>query len=428
MERKGIQERLVLIFTIIIIFSSSVQSIGIAPPVKEVEYIPGHHEYTFKVINKDKEIKWAELQLGGVLAEYINIEETVDISNFENKINYTIDLNEPLKPGRNLGEIIVIPKFDSREEINAQPGLKYKLIVISPYPKKYLDSELYITTFEGVEFTFSLSNLGTEVLKDIHAGIEIFDNDVKIDELRTNSISLDSMERSKVTAHWIPEIEGEYELKAKLNFDKEIKDYERTFTYGNPEFKIISLDFGSYKLGEIARLDLEIKSNWNRGLNNVLIAGFIDDGEFGSVKFDIAENSKEIVSLFWDTEGYLSGEYQLTIVFPDYEISEIFNIVLSEDEIIVKGKPSLITGKVIKAEEKEPKSYYLFIIPLILIVLIVFIIFQKIKKPDQKRKLEQYINEQIKRGYDTETIKSKLISRNWPENIINEVLEKIMKK
>jgi hypothetical protein len=187
---KGIVLFLLVLTTFITLLYSST-AIGLAPSRTVIDFTPNlEQEQTFRIINTENKDMSIAIYPQGELAEYIVLEnKIVDIKadEAEKTIKYRLNLPKNLEPGTRSADLVQLPGKDiisaGKQVVNEQNSivtatvvLVHQLKVNVPYPGKYAQGRLYISSASANEvatFTISLFNQGKEQIKNAKATVVI---------------------------------------------------------------------------------------------------------------------------------------------------------------------------------------------------------------------------------------------------------------
>lgn len=333
MKRKNIIGKGILILLILILFSSSVFSIGITPGRTTINFESGLEKtIPFSVINNEKKNMDVILWVEGDLAEYVTLEETlISFSSNEDakELSYRVELpNEIEIPGEHSAEIIAreMPKEkdSSGYYVGATAAVATQLLVRVPYPGKYAEIKLNVVGGDGdnpVNFYIEVLNFGEEDISNAQAVIEVKGptNEV-IATIETDAKSILSKKRDELVGTWIPDVNpGVYHAVAILDYDGKKARAEKNFNVGDLRIDILSIETDRFRLGEIAKFDILVESKWNEQINGVYAQTLIKDDEnivadFKSASVNVPAFEQTGMTAYWDTEGVKEGEYDGSII------------------------------------------------------------------------------------------------------------------
>lgn len=409
MLNRNLIKDIVIVLIITIIFTNSTLALGISPGSTTIDFKPNlEKEIKFKIINNQEKFMRVALRAEGDLAQYITLPQgLIDFtsSDKEKSFSYTITLPQELeKPGPHTTKILAIelPSDAESEEtfIGAKVGVAHKLTVLVPYPGTYAETKLKIKSGqvnETTKFTLEVYNFGTENIDEAQATIEIRDpQNNLIDTVTTNKKSIDTKKIGELTATWTGERIGIYKAIATLDYDSETTTTEQEFYIGSLYIELLDVQVKNFRLGDIAKFELDIENQWNDLVKNVFaeITMVSLSGEeidiFKSTSSDIPALAKDTIIAYWDTSNIDSGNYLATIAigYADGKRTEKqFNADITLENI--RLTPLGGTGQVIAGGSKvsTPLLVGLLVALLIVVNIIWFIYFKRKTKTKNNEKL-----------------------------------------
>ncbi len=386
---------------ILVIISSNVSALGIAPAISEHAFTPGMEKtITLKIVNSEKSDSSVFISVDGELADYI----TIDTPEFEmtkdmefKKISYTFKLpNDIGKPGPHESRILINTKPKGTESKGTQIAAKVvvysRLRVFVPYPGEYAEIKLIAPNFNVGKtsyFGVEINNLGTE---DFFADsfIEVLSPlNAEIASLVGDRAPVKSKETELVSIGWTPEAAGNMLAVSEVVYGEEQKSAkdEKKFAVGNPDIEIVNISADNFRLGGIAKFEIIIKSAWNEPIGDVYATFIIQDenGELysrhTSEHVSISEMGMQRIPAYLETDKLSERRYQMKVIlyYLDKEDEKIFDIDVGKDRIIISPTGQVISAKLPEKTEIEQVYDLLFIIIIIIVVSNV-IIFTKLKR------------------------------------------------
>ena len=386
--------RFVIIVLIFLLLNQAALALGLSPAKKIMDFAPNKEEtITFNLINNENKDLKVFVEVSGELAQYIQIPNNVVIINKDEKskeLYLVVILPENFeRAGLIESKIRVSQVLDVGQgtlQISAAPSLKARLQLRVPYPSKYIESILVVDKDakdeKRVRFVMPMFNYGKENIENARAFLKIFDNENNlIKELETESTSINSGSQAKLSAGWQAESVGTYYATANIDYDGKVLGLKEGFILGLPFVNITRIVVDNFRLGDIAKFDIYLKSNWNDKVNvyaDALI--FKDDETYLSSRtepIDLFVGREDIVKFYWETEGISEGDYNLSLTIK-HELGEsrhAVKLVVNEDSIIIGLSPERVARDMI---------IYLIAAIIILIVVNVLKYFKKPKKRNTK--------------------------------------------
>ncbi|MFH1456051.1 MAG: DUF3324 domain-containing protein [archaeon] len=325
----------IIIFGILILLvTKSGLAIGISPSRVTVNFEPNlDSTYTYNIINRENPTT-VQMYTKGELAGYVSLSETSTTLN-ENEIkSFVVEVNLPEnieKPGiydTRIGVVEAIP--ENLGGVGAVTGVESQFLILVPYPGKYISTKLSIEKTnlnKETEITLDVQNLGTENLNNVDATIRITDsNGTEVAILTTNSIKINTKESGEISTKWTPTdlSAGEYIVKAKVYFDEESIETEKSFQIGDLLIEILKIVPTAFQVNTINKIEISLKSLWNEKITDVYAELQILDNnqEIGIIKTESIELKpllEKNLNAYWDTTNVNVGDYILhtTLYFAD---------------------------------------------------------------------------------------------------------------
>ncbi len=389
--------RVILFLIVINMLIVSVYSLGIYPARKAFDY-SDRVSGSIKVINNQHKPLKLVVYASGELESAFNFEKTVFFLNSSQNsvvIPYTINAQD-LSPGRHKTDVVVlqlpsqlaegntiitdsgtlIMKKNSEELMSATTAVLSSVYLDVPYPGKFIDSKLYVDNSNGLGFTVSVFSRGSERINNVYANILIKGpTNKEIANIKTNTLSLDPGADGKLTASYNQPLEsGVYYAEAIIHFDGNEIVKRETFMVNNMNINILDLSIDRFKLGQIAKIDVSVESDWNSVIKDVYAdfnlidsSGQVVDS-LKTVSVDVHPHEKTVLSGFWDTSGVSVGTYDIGIVlhYNNKESNKLFKAVIGLDKISLTDYSA---GNVVKVDSSSNS-----VIPLLIVAVVVLIV------------------------------------------------------
>lgn len=333
MKKSKIQ--IIGILSVLIIFlCSSVLALGVTPGMTTIKY-PQDIGRTFQFSVLGSEGKSVDFRTSGELANYIFLQkENYTFRNRESSQIFYYTINIPANysiPGEHRGEIIISESLtDSEVSFGAKMAVVSEVVFFIPYPYKYLESAVDITESDKngtTVFLIPVVNKGSETINQVGAVVDIYKNEERIDSVKTDFISLPSMQRSEISANWQANVSiGNYKAKITIFYDDIVVSYWKDFKVGNLSLDIFDLFVEDFELGNIVTMDVLVENKWGEPLKEVY-ANLILSNDSGvvvdikSAPYDINATSKIRIPLYWDTTGIQEGKYTGDIIINHKEFA-----------------------------------------------------------------------------------------------------------
>lgn len=376
-----------------------VSAIGVAPARRTIDFMPNaEHDLGFDIINDQGRDMKVMLQIEGD-ADGTDIflkKDVIELKASESRVHvdYKAKLPEMFKsPGTKEIKISIIPMIDDKSDqplqINTMVGVATQLMIKVPDAGKYLAATGIEVENHDTATTFMIpvSNIGTEKITSVKANIIINGpSGEEVGVLRTQDISIDAKGSAVLKAIWNGDRpKGRYNAKADVIYDGKVIPLERSFNIGEVAIEILGITAKNFQLGQIAKIELWLKSNWNELLNiygemivkkpNMDIAADIK-----TASADLEAGKEGSLTAYWDTDGIEEGKYYATLRIyhgKDEYIEKQFEAVLSLNSI--SFSPLGMTGEVV-AVQSNSTSIIVFLIIILIGINIGWIIYKNRKK------------------------------------------------
>jgi len=361
MQRSKMDKKILLI----VMLAPFIMGVGISPSSQEIHWEEGLSKYVnIKIKNPEEQTLTISGSASGELEEYITFPKNDYVISQDAYFTYLIDLPETEKKGVLTTDIIIRADPESnpgQTQIRATTELVSVLKLIVPTGEKYVEGSLHIPKVETGKLEhvlIEMKNYGIKDIDSVECLVEFFDEEM-IDSIRGERFRLASKEKKTVVLDWEPKMRnGKYEAVLTIDYDGNIASDERSFTVGGPEILLKEMAIRDFRLGDIARFDLSIESNWNRNIENIYIEariledrGIVSSARTESVMLD--PYSSATIPAFIDTAGMEQKVYDLELIihFLDRTEKQVRSIDVSEEQIGV-------TGKVVTEEPAEEDNLF----------------------------------------------------------------------
>ena len=394
---------LLFLFLFLPYVSSSSSSMGISPASDKIVYTgEGIVEGKFTLFPVEE--KNVKVQVVGDLEKYILLNGNNPEISMHLKgpvvIQYSIELPANLKPGEYTTKIRCIQDITPEEKIHsgtatATAAVAYIVKVRVPNEGKFLEAVITtepakINLGDVVYFDINILNFGTEDLTNLQTDLIIKDQDgITISKKQTTSVDiLRPAEKGDLRAFWDTQGQkpGIYHAQASIFYGGKLPtDVSTDLKLGDINIQIINI---STILNEsIAKIFIDVQSNWNEVIQNVYAEVVIKNGsqQIDKIKtssVDLAAWSKDRLTAFWERGALNEGEYKLEIYVYYYDKQENKQTLVNLPSL---EKPAPITST---------NNMALIIIAIALLVLILlaniaWFIFSSRKKNVAEKKLKE---------------------------------------
>ncbi len=390
-------DRKFLVMIIFLFFVARASAFGITPAQSTFEYVSEKTvQSSFEIVNSEHNTFDLVLFLQGELNASVLISDVsvhLDAKDNNKKIFYDLIIPSKLSPGPHEAEIVVLnmpSKSDTaRAFIGAVVGLVHKIHIDVPYPGKYAESSLSITTENSdILFVFPVVSRGKQDIARAKAIIDIYTPlNEKIATVVTEEIAVPSELRREIVARWntIEVKSGKYLADATVIYDESTITLQKEFSVGEQTLKIKNVEVNDFTLGGIAKFEFLVENTWNTIIKNAYVQMQIlnQDGsaisDFKSATYDISPFESKILTAFWDTEGIKKGQYdsRALLKFGEQSLQHDFELEVSDEDINIVGVGYVIS----KANKGSSNALTTILITLIALLVIVnllwFLILRK---------------------------------------------------
>lgn len=384
------------IFILIII--SNISALGITPGRTTIDFSPNFEkEIKFSVINSEKKDMNIAFAIHGEPENIVSLDNEIvhfNSNEYSKDFRYKIKLPSDLPPGLHKIEIVVIelPEEIDNEEIIVRTTLSVatQLYVYSPYPGKYLDSEMNIVGNEGlILFYVPLINRGEEDINEVKGKIEIYQENKKITEIETNKISISSGERKELLGSFdslnIPP--GRYKAKIIIDYDGNQLEIEKEFEIGEEFIKILGVSADEFALGEVARIKILVQNKQQTKINKIYAGMNIYDdkitrvADLKSQDYEILELSNKEIIVYWDTKEIEEGKYtsELKTNYDEKVLAKNLKMDVSKNSIIFSGVGFAISNN---NKNFNAKNFLIIIIGILVLANVLWFLWWLSKKKD----------------------------------------------
>lgn len=384
-----IKRALTKLLVIFILLIPLINAIGISPAYFEIPYKPGEEAtYEYYVKTGERESNTIKFYTSGDLKDSISVEEEVKTlepglwTRFQFKIKFP---KEAQAPGLHENRLGIVEKSDAeRSGVSVLAGVETRLFIRVPFEGRFLE----LKSFEippgevnkPVNFYATVINRGKEDIGSAIMHLDITDPQGQtIAKIKSDSIPIKRDEEATLTAQWQTDTPGPYSAKGFIIYDDNFLELgSKGFNVGDLLLKIENVLSPPTTKGEITKIQFDIKSFWNVGIENVYAELAVKDkqgtivGQEKSPTVTVGAWNKVPVMMYWDSRNQEVGEYEGKIVLHySGKTDEATTVIKIRNPFILtslKNNPLLTAG--------------IIIIMIILILNIIF--FLKLRKRKEK--------------------------------------------
>ncbi len=369
----------------------------------------------FLVINNDLEDMDLTISTQGELAQYITL-KTKEISLHREggtgTIYYTLTLPDKIPPGETLGAIIVQQKPSAANEntVSSQLVLYHKIILLGPYPDKYVITKLnFHESGNTIRFVSEVENKGKKNIDTIKTIFYVNDKEQQQQVLETQPTSL-AVHDDKLLDTTIDKnkfVPGQFEVLAITTYDGQKTEVIKKLQIGKPEIDITYFD-KYFTSNEVNKYSLDLLNKWNQQIENIFVDITVKKDntqidQFRTKSVDLDAQTTKRINDYFDAKNKNPGSYTFDMVV-NFWNNYRMETKTFKSELLPKEKISAIehnvpeetiTGKAIEndssTKEIEPKSIDAktgIIIGLLLfisIILVIILIIVRQKKENKEQ-------------------------------------------
>lgn len=376
---------LLFVFSIVLIQAVSAEVGILDPQIREIKFDPGLEVTYMYYFYADRPVT---LSAEGDFKEFVHFDKTN--FNFDSQKEIataymTIKLPQEtnLFGRRDLWFTVTeeVPK-ESGGGAYARGAVKDRIVILVPYPGKYLEGKLTIPPVkvnEPLNIDLWLLNLGTEKIDNINSIFKIYLGDELLTSINGESISLVSKEERTISVKWdTKDIKaGRYTVKAFITYDE-----GRTLNLTGDAFigdlLIDILDYSQYFIeNKISPFYVNVTSLWNEIINGIYAK--IDVYENESVKKTIISPTIQLRP--WETKSLMPYLDTYNLSLGEHAIK--INVFYENKTAIKQGQIFIEKEKIRTPMLTTSTLLILAVILLILLNIIILILYASKKRKDK---------------------------------------------
>lgn len=394
-----------ILFVVSILFILGMQTVsawGVLPAKQLADFLTQEQELEITIRNNNFDEGFFKVSFAGNLEpylEYENKDTLVYISPEETQktIFLTLHITEELTPGKNVGKIILqqVSAQATSETVSSTLTLVAEVVVNVPYEGNHVLAQTEIGQVgmsEEVPFSISLLNKGDSPIQ-VWADISIKGpTNLEIDSWSTEKKMLAYLAADKIETYWRGEKQpGLYFAEIQVHHGDKVQTLRKEFVVGEEEVKITAINVANFVLGEINKLELVAKNNWNAPLTDVFAELFVltEEGQtvqsFKSNPESFGPYETKNILAYWDTSNLVVGKYVLQTVVHVAESSTQaqFPVTVAIDKLNFAAA-GRVTGNDQTSESNSSGNLTSILIILLIVVVVTNIViimyFRKSKK------------------------------------------------
>lgn len=375
------------ILLVLFLLIPSTLALGITPAKTTISSeTTSSYSGTIWVINNDHQEFTAGVSAGGELGQYVSVSPSElrfrdDVEALP--IEYTITLPAKVRPGESTAEIVVAQTLDetSPAVISSIIVLKHKIIVLGPYPDKYLTAKLnFHESGQNIRLVSEVENLGKLDLQAVQTKFYLNDKQQKEQVLETETTPLKRQENKLLETNLDRQVleRGEFEVRAITTYDDQKVEVIKRLLVGRPEVEITYFD-KYFRAHEVNSYALELLNKWNQEVDNVYVDIEVRKDEqkideFRTKSIAIPAEMAKRINDYFDARDKNSGKYAFDLIVHFLNVytmdtKRFHGELLSAEEMAglddlprenaVESKPEAISGAA-TADSSLPSRTYLW--------------------------------------------------------------------
>jgi hypothetical protein len=314
----------IMIIAVLAITCAEAHAFGVSPGRKQFDY-QTQLDGQITIINTHGQSADLIIVARGELSEYVIFSDvTIKLqpSVHESKIHYTVRVpQDKLEMGPNQIDIFIMPisLFASESTVSAQAGIISSIIINVPYDGVYAMGRIDYNSREKT-IIVPITNAGTERILSAKTSVTILGptNDIVVSKVTDEkTIGIKETVEFMVPIAEVPQ--GNYLARATIEYDGRILVLERNIAIGQEKIAIQSIDMPEFRYGQINRIDINVKSEWNQIINDAYAMIEIM-GPSGTLVERIKTPGETIEPFrtatlrgYWDTAGITPGDHQIIV-------------------------------------------------------------------------------------------------------------------
>ncbi len=369
---------LLLLCTLLYIVAAPATALGIAPSRELMTFDGQPHTISARIINNEHKDMNVVIYAQGDLAEYVKLSESavmIPNTEYEHPFTYTVTLPQNLTPGTKDINIMVmevptgmnVPESAQNMMISTITVI-HQLKVTVPYPGSYAEGILYVSegnVNESTTFDVDIVNRGTDTIPSATGELVIKGpTNEEIARLKATPLSTISPKTAqKFEVNWIANVNpGVYYAEFIVTYAGKQLVLRKTFMVGDYHIDISDINVKDFKLGTIAKFNMDLVNKWNEPVDNVYAEIQITDSK-GTVIADTKTITTTVTPLttstiyaYWDTQGIGAGTYDVHAIlhYNGKTTERIYKALVGINAITIEN--SMTTGNAVTGSTKSASS------------------------------------------------------------------------
>jgi len=374
----------------------NVYALGIVPSRKIIDYSTEEQAITVNIINSEARDMTVKISVSGPLSEYITIDQPIlHISSEESEkaFTYTIKLPPDVSPGTKEIDILATETNEDSGEttVSGRFTLTHQLLVNVPYNGLYAEGEISVsstTKNAPVFLVMNIINRGDQIIQSIKGTLNIKDKNDNL--IYTKNIGEDGEynnifpeESAKIEESLNLNNAGTYIAEFEINYDTKNFTVTKEFDLGEYNITILGADVKNFKLGTIAKLNINLSSEWNDPIDNVYGEVTLKEnngtvvGKTNITDIIITPNRNSLTA-YLDTANVKSGAYNIEIQLRAGSklVTQRYPAIIEDDKILIGDETTI---KPIINSNIQYISYSIAALLLVTAMTLIIMLYKNIK-------------------------------------------------
>ena len=374
--------RTLVFLLLVLLVVMPVYGLGMMPASQTILVGKDSQEFSFTIVNNERQDLVLALSVEGDLAEFVEIDKNLVVLSRDKsseRVNVRVNVPEEsnIREGEHITRIFMTQVGRGSGEVSARLGLSFRINTIIPYTNAYLDVKLFTPNFgEGRSGNFIVQAENRGIVNAVNA-MAVVDIYSPTNERLATLTSERKLVRSGETVNFALPLtselqSGRYTARASIVYDGPSGQDEKVFTVGSPDISIDSISTAEFSLGGIAGFDILLSSNWGEE-----IRGVYADVEFKrgnellertrTASANIQGFERAVLPAYWDTSGLSPGRYDMhvSLHYLDRRTTEAYDVVLEQNRVSVVG-----VGQVVAEREGFLEGTGVLVVIVLILVLL----------------------------------------------------------
>ncbi|MFT4250358.1 MAG: hypothetical protein ACMXYD_03285 [Candidatus Woesearchaeota archaeon] len=275
-------------------------------------------ESSFTLTNNLDEPLEATISARGALEEVLVITPTqVTLASGEQQTITARLTRTPTLPGGSHETLVLVEQNPQEEQamIETLPAIAHRLIYEQPTNQAYITTRLLassLTVNAPAAFTLSARNLGLQATNAQVTFVIREEQGVLHEETLTKPVP--AQETTAFTTQWTPPRQGTYTVEATLSYEEQELRAEETFTIGERELEILSIE--TQTLEDVTQVRIHVRNKHNQAYRFVEANLQLGSKKATTPSITLQPNQTGVLEGFLETTITEDTELLATIAYP----------------------------------------------------------------------------------------------------------------